>query len=850
MDEVPHPEESAVVDDANEATPVTSPPSAEAELTPADSDPSPVADDEPPVAADGSNAVDEEPPAIAEEPPSTDSTEPDRSSLNVEGSQITVNGDLMMIASLRSVLKADDQSHKTEEEKPLYDFVKPLPRRPDRVFVPSPDELEAQVDALRENRLLVISSPHFEYAFDAAWAVIEGLPGSPRRFTGMLDSEDVRGTNVEFSLPRLLDQRREAEAESVLLVDALPSSAQSFPESFLRHSARADSLKEILRNSRHFLVVIVDLAYARRNELATLARLKNFAHRIFPYWEIPFLETFIKYALPNDEEQYLREIHSQQKRGLWEKDEVSFVKQVLSYFYGDRLREVIQEGGPKDPVSSAESLLKTATPVKKTAVYAGTFFQEITTTEFSRVVEALLGNQTARTAPAKSVSDGEETERLLRRTWDLEKDEIFSELLVETVGASDSLRTVNLAESNLREPLRRLFEKQHRFYLLDQFKTIQEEGLFFHPSLRLADNTTRIAVEMARTYPEEFNHTWIVSLIKRFKQHTTNDARDDAEAVDRMFRFLVHRPGASNLAFTRICDLCQRLLESPQHKDIVSQSLEHLMRIGYHEQVLGLIKKLKFSEDFDEWYWLKQLLHQADAKTRYQTYYYVISYLKRLGPGVYDALGKLASLLPPADRKSYSEGETFVFRLFIKYCLDTIERFDADDYGKWPTRYPLFVFRDVQTALQQTSVLAEWLLHPAVDRTLAGLRIRGTRMTLIGGLLAEWSFIVLGPNNSTRWNGDTIVKPTDAGAELTPSALFHLLLRQFLGRLDFKQQLELLKYWNRLYYSLFNLSVSPLQSTQLQEELSWKRDLVWALIEAIKSPEISAKPNEAACLTN
>jgi hypothetical protein len=516
---------------------------------------------------------------------------------------------------------------------------------------------------------------------------------------------------------------------------------------------------------------------------------------------------------------------------LWEKEEDKFAQQILTYYYGDRLHEVIENGGPEDPGSSAESLLKTLTPVDQTVLYAGTFFQEITSPEFGHVVEALLNKRTTRVAAPANVKNGEaaEVEVPLLRIWEEKKDEIFTKFLVETTRANGASKTVNLAESNLREPLCKLFEKWHRYYLLDQFKAIQETGLFFHPSQRIGENTTRIAVELARTYPEEFNEQWIVGLVMRLRQHLAAESSN----TDSMFQFL-SKPGAkaSNLAFTRIRDVCQRLLGSPQHKKVVTNSLEDLMSSGCHEQVLSLIKYLKFSEEFDDWYWLKQLLHRADSKTRYQTYHYIISYLKRMGVSVYDGLTKVSTWLPPADRKSWSEFDGFVFRLLIKYCLDTIARFDPKHYGKWPSRYPLFVIDNPETAESHTAVLAGWLLHPGVEPTLAALGIRGTRMTLIGGLLAEWTFILLGPG--------------DATTELSGQSLFHVLLRQFVSRIDLRQRLDLLKYWNQLHHELFRLSASPLQTSHLRQELEWKRDLVRQLTEVIKNPKLLSNPASEA----
>lgn len=752
-------------------------------------------------------------------------------------------GNLNLVGVMRDAIKQQDQSHKIEEEKSLYAFVTKLPRRSTRQYQPPPEEVKQKVAMLRDRRLILISSSHTEYALDAAWEVIEGLPGSPGRFNGIIGFEDIAGKNIEFSIQKLFDQLPEANAESVVLVDATHPQAQTFPASFLGHTALAGTREDILRNSKHFLVVLVDLNYAHTNDLA---------HHSFPYWEIPFLEPFFTASFPTEHERLLDAIGNQRWQGKWEKDEIRFAKQVINYQNGERLLEVIESGGPQDPEGCAEALLKSANPVEKTVLYTATLFQEITSPEFSRVVEALLNDRTMRVPASAAAGNGgtvsvpaAETEILQRRKWDEEKDDIFDRILVEGAATSDSPRTVSLSESNLRESLRKQFEKRHRFYLLDQFKALQETGIFFYPSLRLAENTTQIAVDMARIYPDEFNEDWIVALVMRLRRHFTGALSDKSDEEDQMFQFLPSaQPGASDVAFARISDICKRLLESPPQRQVVTISLEYLLQSGCHEEVLWLIKQLKFSPDFDDWYWLKQLLHRGSTRTKYQTYHYIISYLKRMGANVYDGLTKIESWLPPTDRQTYSEFDTFVFRLMIKYCFDTIDRFDHGHYAQWPSRYPLFGIKDAQVAESHTSLLARWLLHPAVDPTLAGLGIGGSRMTLVGALLAEWSFILLGQTHISQADLSSDQSVTEVVAEVaaakgtaiewSAAELFDLLLRQFISRIELSERLDLLGYWNKLEHELFRFRVLPSHSAELRNELTWKKKLVRRLITEIK----------------
>src|SRR5882672_3249505 len=181
--------------------------------------------------------------------------------INVGGSDIKAGRDVNFY--LKAIATADataDQSSKGEEEKSLYDLVKPLSLRPQRYYRPA--NLQEMVASLIRDQVILISSSYDEYALDAAWEVIEAMPDSPDRFSGRLAFEDTTGKGVEFSPQKLCEQRPEGEPATVLLVDALDSQANTFAASMLGHSARVEAARQDLRNSKLFLVVVVNHKYA------------------------------------------------------------------------------------------------------------------------------------------------------------------------------------------------------------------------------------------------------------------------------------------------------------------------------------------------------------------------------------------------------------------------------------------------------------------------------------------------------------------------------------------------------------------------------------------------------------
>jgi hypothetical protein len=739
------------------------------------------------------------------------------------------------------------QPQKAEEEKSLYSLTQNLPQRTIELHESVRAEVNHKAIQLKTTRLMFVTCPYAEFALDAGHVAIRGLGLDNPEHNRMLYFEDTG--DLKFTATKLLEQLPEEKDERSILIYAQNIFSQSFLDSFFDVPDRINIIREGLQSSHLFMVVIVAPQHAQKRLSPLIKRNPPFA-----YAEIPFLRPFLQQNYPGQCEHLEAEITDQRARGKWQKDETSFCQQILDHYKNEQLEAVVGSGGPADPELSAESMLKGIGPIEKTVLYTAAFFQEITPLEFCRVVEALL---TGRTMSVTSPTNGEhnsdtlalrQTEIPLCRLWGEEKDIIFTKWLRETDIAKDFVRVVSLSNSALREPLRRLFEKQHRFYVIDQFKALQERGIFFDPSIRLAENTTQIAVEMAGFYPDEFNENWVVGLITRLRQHFASDHSDAPDGGDTMFQFLRNtQPGAAfNLALERVSDVFRRMLESPQLKGIVQSCLEHLIKNGYHEVTLLLTRQLQFTPEFDTLYWFKQLLHRADKITRNLTYYYLYAYLKRMGSGVYEGLKKIESWLPPAERdpSSYSQFDYFVLRLLIQYGVETVARFNSKYYGNWPSRYPLLAIKDSQIAVERTSLLARWLLHPGIEATLVGLRMGNTQMTLIGALLAEWTFILLGQRDPSpvemsgapRGSGAPQAGGTadDPHNEFSAAMLYDLLIQQFASRTDLTQRLELLTYWNRLNHDLLKFLGALPYANELRKELSWKRNLVGQLIAQFK----------------
>jgi hypothetical protein len=412
---------------------------------------------------------------------------------------------------------------------------------------------------------------------------------------------------------------------------------------------------------------------------------------------------------------------------------------------------------------------------------------------------------------------------------------------------------VSFSNPILRESLKEHFEKEHRFYLLDQFNALQKQGVLFHSSPRIAESTSRLIIDRMLNYPDEYDTTWLVQTIIDLKQRLDAET-NGADNLTNPPRKISQR-SSLGWAYQCIAELMSRMLEHPQLCGEVDRCLDYLIKATAHNWTLNIIKQLRFVPQFDVIHWIKRLLNQADAETRNQAYSYLLSYLKKLDTNIYGVLSRLATWMPEEGRNpgTYSHSNRCALQLMIQYFLETTANFDRNGYGAWPSRYPLFAVKNRAGATEGLALLTKWLFHPGLKSTLKSMRSDSNPYPLIAALLAKWTFILLGPDagSGRRLDAEMVQVSSltsseadgceSSDSQLDPSMLLDLLLEQIHLRVDIFQRAELLKYWQKLSMDLLRLIASHLRPNDQQKELIWKRNCVGELTKRFQSLTVGSK---------
>lgn len=756
---------------------------------------------------------------------------------DIKDSTLNSRGDINIIGAVYGVLQQAESGQKADEEKNLFGITKPLPPREINLSPSLQGQLDSNVTQLRKDQLILISCYNKKYALDAAQAVVERLDISHEEQKRSLYFENSDWEGSEISIHSLMQKRVDSQGEVAIIVDALEDSAHTFCESLLVNDLRSSTIKDELRKKKIQLLCVVDSTYIER-------RIREGRELNFSRWEISFLLPLLEQHQCMELEE---KIKHQRKQGIWSRDESEFLNEITSYINSGQLRDLVKEG--RKPIVDVESLVEKAGPIGKTVLYVASYFPNTTPTEFCRIVESLLSEQTLTvTTQSYILSDDGSKEPLqaerevpLAQSWNEGKDAIFKRWLQEMISPKDSTRVIGFCDPALRESLREHFEKEHRFYLLDQFNALQKQGVLFHSSSRIAESATRLIIDRMLNYPDEYDTTWLVNAIIDLRQKI----EDERAGLDNQMNSLrkISQRNSLREAYQRISELMSSMIEHHQLRGGVDQCLDYLIRIAAHDWVLNIIKQLRFVPQFDVIYWIKRLLNQADKETGNQAYGYLLSYLKKMDANIYSALSTLATWLPEEDRnpKSYSHSNYFALLLLIQYFLETTERFDHKSYGAWPSRYPLFAVKNRVEATEGLALLTRWLFHPGLT-SLKSLRLGSNPYPLIAALLAQWTFILLGPDAAGYRSlavGASVQPSNRTSSEdehceaseshLDPDLLLDLLIEQIRLRIDVFQRSELLKYWNKLDRDLLRLITSHLRPNDQQKELMWKRNCVQEL---------------------
>ncbi|HET8796939.1 MAG TPA: hypothetical protein VFO89_04595, partial [Thermoanaerobaculia bacterium] len=231
-----------------------------------------------------------------------------------------------------------------------------------------------------------------------------------------------------------------------------------------------------------------------------------------------------------------------------------------------------------------------------------------------------------------------------------------------------------------------------------------------------------------------------------------------------------------SLVLRRTSELLRTMLRHEPLIPLVSGVVQRLLQLGRHADALALVKALRLAPEFDDLYWLRQILDRGTKEIHKDVGFYLFNELSRADASIHRYVTALADeWLPPEERlpDDYSPANGAALLTVFAYCFEATDALDENLYGLWPSRFPIFA-ADRASAATQFSALLRCLFHPGLITVLGEEWEPQQLLREIARLLSRWVFILYGLS-------DQVPEAEEEGLDFRRDDALEVLVEQLLA---------------------------------------------------------------------
>jgi hypothetical protein len=711
-----------------------------------------------------------------------------------------------------------------EERKPLVEFTSELP--PIRLLNPNLDleAIENYVDKLRSDRLILVSCANDQLALESAHAIVGRLDLTNLNQRRYLDfkrtAREKCGPSIDF-----LRHGTKALEEWAIVIDAVSEPAQTFLDDLLTATGAAlSSLSFELDRTRLYLVCIVN----NEDVTARLAyddRSGGFQRECpIPHLHIQFLRPMLQRYYPNEYEELETKIMAIRDR--WDPDDRKFRFIIESLIKSGKIKELLKDGPPpQEETVQPEVIFPEDKSARNYVVYVGVYFPGLNPREFQRMVGFLLQDKTITITVSSTIKhdDGKvekieiEKERLLLDVWRETMDKVQRESYLVTAPALDAQTVVDFKHHRLRQQLKEYLNCEYSNFLTEQFEQLLNNGVLFDPSVRISENFIQLMAEMITSDPDYYGHEWISRLLSQVEAMSD----DVFEPQPKLFPALAGMTTrqTTSLIYRRLSLVIRKLLEN-QAQEFVNELFEQLIRRRLHQSALELVKRLRFVPQFEEFYWLRQLVERGDKASSDGTFLYLCYYMQSTGARVYTVLDPLDEWIKKDARpEAYSKAAEEALQLIFFYCSSL--KFNNNS----GSLHPLFAFPDAESATLNLGLVTRNLFHPWMEKSIHSLKPGLRVLASISEFVSDWVFGILGTT------AERDATPAQHGtSRISPAETVRILLQQVAASATQEQQERLVKLWRSKSTRLMDRIITLPYGSTGRDELVARRNVLDEMI--------------------
>lgn len=514
------------------------------------------------------------------------------------------------------------------------------PTRPLKLPEPiEPDGVDIRQVArqLREQRILVVECVDGDIQLGVSSAIEHALGGVHEVVWGdSSDAAHVEGAGTGdghnrglLSLEDVLHPALCAGKSCVVLLGVAAGSAL-FDDVFASVGAMRTVGKALDEQDRYLLLLPHRCATAHEQRGFELPRL-----------QVPFLSLWLRNRFPANAGDYETALQAQLDRGDWggEENRHHALHDWLCGFPRGRLGEqqLQQQCSTKDtpeprPLAAVRAALDRADGADElflTAVFVAAYMPGLTQHDFSRAVEALLGDRTLTRTPAANSDSGQSApiqpeEISLVLEWRTTMRRVMKDADLELRATPDGPKIVCFHAAHAAARVKEALDWEPMF-LDTQLEHLFRSGLVFDRSRATSEAVIEFVAAVAAEDPERVHADWMLGLLSKSRLDTrhlpytpvTSQLHGDewrsryVTCAHRLLRRLIDSdPGESSRerggrGLATVSGVLDRLLFRLVEDEAATAT------IG-----LELVYRLRNAPGFDVWYWIRQAVERGGDHTK------------------------------------------------------------------------------------------------------------------------------------------------------------------------------------------------------------------------------------------
>lgn len=717
--------------------------------------------------------------------------------------------------------------------------------------------------SLKENRVLLISYPQKRLLEEIVQNIFEEPTFRPLEkrslfFTGR------NSNNAELYFNVLVEEKIGEKGKNQAIVVYLTN--RFFLDSMYDGSQPDKEKSEVLGTYQRQISALL----ARKNAYIILLAYENTISQHleeykfsigFSVWPVSPLKLLLCRHFDEEmSEHYQARLIAQKDQGLWGTDEQFYeaiekylsqgsVKLIEAIDRGDRL---CQEGltSPEafytsEGAITPAQILEKGDEIIRHLCFLGTYFSDLSIIEFRQLASVFLSNKKKKIKEEKRIEKKDDTVEITEEEkeihcleyWRENADDLLRKARLRAVRDEEGKKTIGFEEPYLSDSFKKYFEKEFPTYFTDEFHFLfYHQNIFFDLSTpdSIIENFIELYADIAFSEPKYYGEEGLLYLTLK----TSNiqiEIRED-HGVEEFLNQLQEQIVISNEGFSRIARIIVGMLEYPQLKIVIDNYFNRLIESGRLQRLaLNVIEFLRFSPNFDKFYWFRQLIDRGAKETRENCFKSLIRLVQNSPSSkIYSHLDTLRSWRPEPGRENLSLSNYYSLCFILDYSIATINDIEPEEYGLWPTKYPLFsslISHSSEDAVEKIQLLVEWLFAPHLEeacrKVTVVIAIEAIEFDfVIASIIEQWYQILM--------SGDE----PHAEAKL----LADLLLEKLFEVTNKKQQKMLIGKWNGLKNSLFKRmrSISGMNIPYAEKKKSKlffkrRRDIIKKMIKEFKS---------------